>query len=397
MFKIDSFSQSKSYDTNKTLYYFYTRNFLTKISNESFSKNTSRNNAKRTIEKLINEKAKINLKDSTFYQLKQYPPVYFYRKIERPYKYNISSVPEYLTKTNEEKHFMEKLNQLIGNEGDRIKFNNLINKKEKERRFKDRYKPSFFNVQTVLKYKPNLYSNSFNFDNRSKSVIPKDNLFFRDNNVEEKTEKNEKKAKIDDTGKNNNNNNIVKNGENNHIKISKEESGKKKKDEISEEDQIKYKYKLSDIFNFRNEKVITNKSAEKYLFNSKSQRNIINNNDFYISSQSQSDWIPNRSVGEKMNSFSSVSYNIISPLYKGYNKFISPSELKKNNKYNESTAFRRVKSISEFIDLTRVSASNTLECFNKNKKLPNFKFKANVATNQLDEYHINRDLIYRPI
>ena len=98
-----------------------------------------------------------------------------------------------------------------------------------------------------------------------------------------------------------------------------------------------------------------------------------------------------------MNSFSSVSYNILSPLYKGYNKFVSPSELNKNNLYNESPAFHRTKSISEFIDLTRVSASNTLNCFNRKNKIPNFKLRNNVATNQADEYHINRDLIEKPI
>ena len=59
----------------------------------------------------------------------------------------------------------------------------------------------------------------------------------------------------------------------------------------------------------------------------------------------------------------------------------------------------RLKSISEFIDLTRVSATNTLNCFNRNRKnkLPNFKFRGSVATNQSDEYHINRDIIERPI
>ncbi len=402
MFKIDGLS--RSIETNEEKYYFHPRNVLSKISNGAFSNNTYRNNIKRT-----NEKRKINLKETTFYALKKYPPVYFYKKINAPYKYNILSVPEYLVKTDEEKHFMEKLNILMTNKEDRKTLNNLIKKKEKERKYKDRYKPQFFNVQTILKYKPSLYFNSFNFENRSKSVVSKNNIFFRDNSIEEKEmEKNTKNEKNDDGTNNNdinkninnnNNSDILKIGVNEDMKNSKEDNNKKK-DEISEEDQIKYKYKISDIYNLRNEKIITNKSAEKYLFkyNNKNKRNN-NNNKFYVSSKSQSDWIPNRSVGSKMNSFSSVSYNIISPLYKGFNKFITPSELNKNNKFNESTAFHRVKSISEFIDLTRVSASNTLECFdrNKNKIFPNFKFKANVATNQLDEYHINRNIINKPI
>lgn len=393
MFKVQNLS--KSIDVNKDKYYFHPRNVLSKTLHGSFSGLiSSRDNTKRSNEnKIFNENSKMNFKENTFYRLKQIPPVYFYRKIQTPYKYNISSVPEYLIKTDEEKHFMDKLNQLMTNEEDRKIFNNLIKKKEKERKFKDRYKPSFLNIPNILKYKPNLYSNSFNFEKRSKSVIPKDNLYFRDNIIEEK-EKSENDEKDD--------NNIIKNEqlkqeENNDIKGDNMNNKGNIKDEISEEEQIKYKYKISDIHNLRNEKVITNKSAEKYLFKEIENKN--NNNDFYISSKSQSDWIPNRTMGTKMNSFSSVSYNILSPLHKGFNKFISPTELNKNNLYNESTAFHRVKSISEFIDLTRVSATNTLNCFNRNRKnkLPNFKFRGSVATNQSDEYHINRDIIERPI
>ena len=393
MFKVQNLS--KSIDVNKDKYYFHPRNVLSKTLHGSFSGLiSSRDNTKRSNEnKIFNENSKMNFKENTFYRLKQIPPVYFYRKIQTPYKYNISSVQEYLIKTDEEKHYMDKLNQLMTNEEDRKIFNNLIKKKEKERKFKDRYKPSFLNIPNILKYKPNLYSNSFNFDKRSKSVIPKDNLYFRDNIIEEK-EKSENDEKDD--------NNIIKNEqlkqeENNDIKGDNMNNKGNIKDEISEEEQIKYKYKISDIHNLRNEKVITNKSAEKYLFKEIENKN--NNNDFYISSKSQSDWIPNRTMGTKMNSFSSVSYNILSPLHKGFNKFISPTELNKNNLYNESTAFHRVKSISEFIDLTRVSATNTLNCFNRNRKnkLPNFKFRGSVATNQSDEYHINRDIIERPI
>ena len=216
------------------------------------------------------------------------------------------------------------------------------------------------------------------------NVENKNDININDNNDALKEEKKEKKDENE-----------------NEIKVKKD-----KKDEISEEDQIKYKYKISDIYNFRNEKVITDKSAEKYLFKNQENKNnkILNDNNSYknanyfdSTSKSKSDWIPNRTTGTKMNSFSSVSYNILSPLYKGYNKFISPSELNKNNLYNESTAFHRVKSISEFIDLTRVSGSHSLDCFNRKNKIPNFKLRNSVATNQLDEYHINRDLIEKPI
>ncbi len=85
-------------------------------------------------------------------------------------------------------------------------------------------------------------------------------------------------------------------------------------------------------------------------------------------------------------------------MYKGFNKFITASELNKNNLYNESPAFHKVKSISEFVDLTRVSSRNNLDAYNKDKikKYPNFKFQGSIATDQLNAYHINRDLIPNP-
>ena len=402
MFKIQSINN------NKEQYIFHPRTRLSKTLHGSFSGLISSrdNNTKRSFENInFKENTKLNINEDPFYKLKRVPPIYFYRKIRTPYKYNIVSVPEYLVKTDEEKHFMEKLNQLMVNEPDRKTLNNLIKKKEKETKFKDRYKPSILDVQNILRYKPSLYSNSFLFEKKSNSVILKNNSFI---NNEKTIDYNKEKKYIDK-----NNNNTIEVNENKEEKNyingeelkaeNKEKKGdensNEKKDELSEDEQIKLKYKISDIYNLRNEKVITNKSAEKYLFKNTENKNNNNDNNFYTTSKSKSDWIPNRTIGSKMNSFSSVSYNILSPLYKGFNKFISPSELNKNNLYNESNAFHRVKSISEFIDLTRVSASNTLNCFNRNRKnkLPNFKYKNSVATNQLDEYHINRDLIEKPI
>ena len=409
MFKI----QDNNLNNSSERYIFHPRTRLSKTLHGSFTGYTSsRDNTKRIMfGNNYNENSKISFKEDMFYKLKNVPPVYFYRKINSPYKYDIVSVPEYLVKTDEERHFIDKLNQLIINETDRKALNNLIINKKKEKKFKDRYKPSVLDVQNILRYKPNLYSNSFLFEKRSNSVM---NLLNKDNNIlahdsknntidiekifddnKEKEEKEEKNEKIMD------------NNEQNEEKKEEKEKEKKKEDKISEEDQIKYKYKISDIYNNRNEKVITDKSAEKYLFKNlekinnnltdSKNENKNNENNFYNTSKSKSDWIPNRTIGTKMNSFSSVSYNILSPLYKGYNKFVSPSELNKNNLYNESTAFHRTKSISEFIDLTRVSASNTLNCFSRKNKIPNFKLRNSVATNQADEYHINRDLIEKPI
>ena len=366
------------FDKNKEEYIFHPRNFLFRKGKKMHSSQSAQNifNSKENQfssifnSSLDKEIQKIEPIENTFYNKKLIPPIYFYRKVQCPYKYNISSIPEYLIKTNEEKNFMDKLELYMKDENEKKKFNELLQKREKETKIRDRYKPEVLDVQTILKYRPNLYLNSLKFNKKSNTGINEAShkKTVNINNVKEEIKKEEVNNK--------------------NYEIKKEDNK-----QISDEDQIKYKYKLSDIYNKRNEKVITNKSAEKYLF--KNQNRI---NTFYTTNKSQSDWIPNRDFGTKMNLFSSVSYNILSPMYKGFNRFITASELNKNNLYNESPAFHKVKSISEFVDLTRVSSRNNLDAYNKDKikKYPNFKFQGSIATDQLNAYHINRDLIPNP-
>ena len=376
-------------------------------------------NTKRKINKTFdissfNENQKHSIRDNLFNKKDAIQPVYFYRKVNTPYKYNMTSVPEYLIKTNEEKNFINKLFKSINDEAEKNILENLINKK-KLKSNKDYYKPPVLDVQNVLHYKPKLYKNSFipGVNLTETSIIKEPNFLM---NEPEKlfTPKNE----------DNKNNKSIKNDNIAEIdKVRKDEELNKKfnnditekniiNNEISKDEEIKYKYKLSDVFNLRKDPLFLNKSAEKYLFERDNNKNYNfintcpninrvkeNENKFFTSSESKSDWIPNKLNNKKMGTHSSVGYNILSPMFQGSNKFITARELNKDNLYNECPAFHRVKSISEFIDLTRVSATNTLECFNRNvnKKIPNFKFKGSVATNQSDEYYINRNLIEKPI
>lgn len=66
--------------------------------------------------------------------------------------------------------------------------------------------------------------------------------------------------------------------------------------DIPYDNQVRYKYKVSDIFNLHNNSVFTNKSAEKYLFknNYNDYKNEKEENKFYTTSESKSDWIPNK-------------------------------------------------------------------------------------------------------
>ena len=379
-----------------------------KLQSMDINKNTERykfNPGNKTFN-FYNETPRLNIRENSFTRTNKFPPIYFYRKVNVPYKYSITSVPEYLIKTNEEKRFMDKLYKSL-NEKDKKILNDLLNK-TKSKLNKDNLKPQCIDVQKLLKYKPKLYSH-VNDEMILKNIDNLNNNKFYIDYKNEKKNKSELNvntfpnvdAELENKGKNE---------EENNERSSLINNDKK---EITDEEQIKYKYKLSDIFNLRKEKIFTNKSAEKHLFKKIKENNYINTsynlnsknekeeekkeNKFYTSSESKSDWIPGKIKKKKMGTNSSVAYNILCPNYAGSNRFITPTELNKDNLYNESPAFRRVKSISEFIDLTRVSATNTLGCFDRNMKIPNFRFNNNIGTNQLDAYHINKDLIEKPI
>ena len=66
-----------------------------------------------------------NFGENTLNTNKKFPPIYFYRKVSNPYKYNITSVPKYLIKRNEEKRFMDKLYKSLTNEKDKNSLKDL--------------------------------------------------------------------------------------------------------------------------------------------------------------------------------------------------------------------------------------------------------------------------------
>jgi hypothetical protein len=342
-------------DINKNLEQY---KFIPKKRNmTNYQKSFSEERKLPTIEKTAN----INKKSTKIF------PIYFYRKVNTPYKYNISSIPEYLIKTNEEKRFIEKLYSSINNDKEKTIFENLINKNNLSTK-KDYYKPKILDIHNVLRYKPNLYPFSFAPEKKEETKLQ---------NIKLNTNYEEKNHDKDDS-------------------LKKEKHNLEIKIDIPYDKQIRYKYKLSDIFNLHTNSLFTNKSSEKYLFKTEN-RPEKEENKFYTTSESNSDWIPNKINQKKMGTNSSVEYNIITPNFKGTNRLISATELNKDNFYNENPNFRRIKSMSEFIDLTRVSATNTLGCFNIKNKIPNFKFKNMVATDQANEFYVNRNLIEKSI
>ena len=88
----------------------------------------------------------------------------------------MTSVPEYLIKTNEEKHFVDKLYQSLNDENEKRLFNNLVNKKKLNSR-KDHYKPEILEVQNLLHYKPRFYTNPFNPEFKDTQINDKNYLY----------------------------------------------------------------------------------------------------------------------------------------------------------------------------------------------------------------------------
>ena len=292
---------------------------------QSDIKNTSKMNSSKSALNIFNMKKNSNSYIKNTFNLrynskesdlnkKIFPPIYFYRNIQKPYKYNIISVPEYLIRANQEKSFMDKIETKIKEENNKKIFNEFLKNKEK-RRIKDRYKPTALDAQNILLYKPNLYSNLYKFAKNLNNTSINNNL------IEDKEKKNEKYSHNDE--------------------IKTEEINDNKNYDLIQ--KISNQEQLSDINNEINKNLIKNEIISNKIKNKSMENKNIN------------EWIPNRDYGTKMNFFSSVSYNIISPMCKGLNdKFITPTELNKNNLYNESPAFHKVKSISEYLDLIRV-------------------------------------------
>ena len=223
-------NNSIKYNKNKDNYIFHPRNSLfhnmAKIQSSQSAQNifNSRENIFNSyFDNSLDKKdiRKLNPGENTFYNKRLFPPIYFYRKVQCPYKYNITSIPEYLIKTNEEKNFMDKLESHMKDKNDKKKFNELIQKRKKEIKIKDRYKPEILDVQTILKYRPNLF-NSLKFSKKHNSDINDDSP---KKTVNINNDKEENKEEIN----------------NKNYEIKKEEISEK---QMSDKDQIKYKVSL---------------------------------------------------------------------------------------------------------------------------------------------------------
>ena len=164
----------------------------------------------------------------------------------------------------------------------------------------------------------------------------------------------------------------------------------------------KNEYKISDIFNMKNDPKNLSKSGETYLF--KNQKRI----KFNISSESNSKWKISDNKIPSMTNYSSKEYNIINPKSKGISftkdNLMAECENRKNkeskmiNNINYMNPIFKQKGLTEFIDITRNGAKNELknyiDAYNKNPKC--FFKNNNMCTKYFDIHHQYNNICEKP-
>ena len=137
------------------------------------------------------------------------------------------------------------------------------------------------------------------------------------------------------------------------------------------------RYKSSDIHNLSQEKVLLNRSGETYLFKPELNKDKIS---FSTSTQSTRGWIPKISEQPTLLNHGSVQYNILTPNYKSIS-FTKPEIKELSNE-----RYYKIGSMSQFVDLTRVSSPNLNPVYMKSMSQYQSPFNqhSNVGANYSD-------------
>jgi len=371
--------------------------------------------------------------ENTDYRLKCSPPIYYYRKVTKPYKYSMEREPsKYSSKETTENIIINRLKTIINkNFGN---FENFINKNE---RFKnDKFKPEGYLFYDWIIKHPQLLNGDllaskfihpnrkkiptyedikkkfhhsdiltdFDYENKNTNKYNNDNYNYdysykaytegnvNDSNENMDKEKNENNKNNEENQNENENENK---NENENEKEQNENNTKSKtfynNNQTETNNQTRktniYKYRTSDIFNLNpNTKLNISKSGEKYL-----QTELENKNKIHFNKTvSNSAWYPKIPKRHNYMGYTSVKFNIISPGTKSF--CLTKEDILKGDKPSN-----KVKSISEFIDLCRVSAPNIGKNHeNYLKENKSFGMKNGPGTNYLDMHKNYRELINKP-
>jgi hypothetical protein len=166
------------------------------------------------------------------------------------------------------------------------------------------------------------------------------------------------------------------------------------------------RYTDSDILNMKNDSHILKRSSETYAL--KQRNNKRSQHVLTTTTESQSDWIPKQLQRLSLMNHTSVKYNVISPSHKSNS--LTKDAIKRslssngNNNGDGSSSndmlFYKVNSVSEFVDLTRVSAPNLNKAYTHSLRecggVSPFARTNEVGTTYQDMHHTYRELFKKP-
>ena len=371
------------------------------IYNNTFS--TKEKSPYLTISNFTSTTKKKNFSFTKFFEttenrLNQNPPIYYIRKTPKPYKYNISSVPQgYSNKITTEDMFNNRLIDFINRESKgKFSLKDIINSSSQ-----DKYKPKGYVFRDFLIknnkfiHQPNILSS--NHGKKLKKMLTYDEIKKKSNKTQIKfdTIDNIKTINIDYIDIDNDNNKDNDNKKENKEKEKKENLNKNKYymtqyPKLTKRQEDLFKYKVSDIFNLKEDEIFKKKSGEKNLFKqrNKTEENILEK--VYMTNGSNSNWAPKKPKKLNHIGYSSVDFNIIIPNIKSTSK--TKKEIENFIKCNN-----RVKSMSQFIDLCRVSATNKSENYEKlmNQTSTCFRKKNNIGSDYINMFSSYKELVPR--
>ena len=281
-------------------------------------------------------------------RLNNHPPVIYYRKVTNPYKYKIDSNSPNNPITTE-KLFSNRIKSLISKSNNgKITLEEILKKNENNN--KDHFKPEGYIFYDYLRKHPYLKPNDLIRTNIYHPIKNKEYNYYDDYN--QPYEKKEEKPIYN---------------------------------KISEKDSILHKYHLSDPFNLRDDNIFKNKSGELYLLKEKQKQKEtfdLKENDLL------NEWIPKYPNRRNFVGYTSVKFNILNPGTKSL--FKTKDEIELGFKPSNKT-----KSISEFIEISRVNAPNLNKRYNEliEKNPKNFGRENYVANDFGNLHHTYREMI----
>lgn len=152
------------------------------------------------------------------------------------------------------------------------------------------------------------------------------------------------------------------------------------------------RYTDSDILNVKSDEHIVSRSGETYALKQRDRHNT-RSQVLTTTTESKSDWIPKRLKRLSLMNHTSVRYNVISPSHKSNS--LTKDDIKQSS---NDALFYKINSVSEFVDLTRVSAPNLNKAHTHSLRegASPFARTNEVGATYQDMHHTYRELFKKP-